>query len=373
MKQSTGPILFYGDDNSCPDIRYLTGFHAVDPVQLLVVEGRCHLLLPPLEVGRAQKETRRVTITSTASLKSAKRKTRSLAGPIVDWVESLGIRTLTVSQTFPLGVADALRKKRVKVSVAKSSLCPQREVKKPAEVAKIKESQKASVAAARAAIQLIKSAEITASGELRVGRKTLTSELVKETIHKKLFEHQCFCGSTIVAGGSQGADPHNRGSGPLRANESIILDIFPQHMETGYWGDLTRTVVRGTPSPTLKRMYKAVKQSHADALNAIKAGVEGRYIHEVAAAALVEAGFETGVENGVPVGFFHSTGHGVGLEIHEAPGLGKHGKTLKAGNVVTVEPGLYYPEHGGVRIEDTVVVTRTGFDFLATCPKTFVI
>jgi Xaa-Pro aminopeptidase len=155
----------------------------------------------------------------------------------------------------------------------------------------------------------------------------------------------------------------------LRADEPIVLDIFPRHGPSGYWGDMTRTVVKGTASREVVRMHRAVLDAQKRALAMIRPGVQGNSIHRAVQATLEDHGFTTGVEDGTPVGFFHGTGHGVGLDIHEAPRVSLSKDRLRAGHVITIEPGLYYPAHGGMRIEDTVVVTRDGYQRLASCTK----
>jgi len=184
--------------------------------------------------------------------------------------------------------------------------------------------------------------------------------------------HQdCQADEIIVAGGDQGADPHERGHGPLRAGETIILDIFPRHKQSGYWGDLTRTVIKGKPAAAQRKLYQAVKQAQEGALQQVRAGVTGAEIHDGVCRTFEALGFKTGERNGIHQGFIHSTGHGVGLEIHEAPSISPAGGPLEAGQVITIEPGLYYPGLGAVRIEDTGVVTETGIQLLASCPKVF--
>jgi Xaa-Pro aminopeptidase len=199
----------------------------------------------------------------------------------------------------------------------------------------------------------------------------LTSERVRRAILRTLLEHDCFAREVIVAGGAQAADPHVQGEGPLRASEAIVLDIFPQHLGHGYWGDLTRTVVKGKPPAELKRMYGAVKAAQMAALRAVRAGVQGASVHGRAVAEFKRRGYETREIKGRAAGFIHGTGHGLGLAIHEAPSVSAAEGRLRAGNVITVEPGLYYPDAGGVRIEDAVVVTRTGCRLLARCEKRF--
>jgi Xaa-Pro aminopeptidase len=175
----------------------------------------------------------------------------------------------------------------------------------------------------------------------------------------------------IVAGGDQGVDPHERGQGPLFARQPIVLDIFPRSRVSGYWGDITRTVIRGPATPGQLRQYQTVLRAQTRALAAVKPGVTGAAIHALVCEEFAKAGYKTESVGGLPRGFIHSTGHGVGLEIHEAPSVSPAGTALEPGHVITIEPGLYYPGVGGVRIEDTVVVTETGSSLLARCPKVF--
>jgi Xaa-Pro aminopeptidase len=199
----------------------------------------------------------------------------------------------------------------------------------------------------------------------------LTSEIVRRLIHKTLIDHDCAGVETIVAGGDQATDPHERGHGILFAGQAIIIDIFPRSEKTGYWGDLTRTVCRGTAAPELKKLYHAVKAAQQAALRAVKPGVCADDVHAAAKVVFEKRGYKTEEVNGRHVGFIHGTGHGVGLDIHELPRVGTSGEILELGNIITVEPGLYYPGLGGIRIEDTLVVTEKGWRYLAPCAKKF--
>jgi Xaa-Pro aminopeptidase len=147
----------------------------------------------------------------------------------------------------------------------------------------------------------------------------------------------------------------------------IILDIFPRDAKTGYWGDLTRTVVRGRASDAQRKLWETVKEGQELALREIKAGIDGMKIHKAIQQLFKKRGYPTEVRKGKHVGFFHGTGHGLGLEIHEYPRLQK--VTLRDRQVLTVEPGLYYPGLGGVRHEDVVVVTKTGCKILSRFAK----
>jgi Xaa-Pro aminopeptidase len=175
--------------------------------------------------------------------------------------------------------------------------------------------------------------------------------------------------NTIVAGGNQACDPHERGRGPFRAHQSIILDIFPRDERTGYFGDITRTVVRGRASETVRKMYATVAEGQQIAFRELRAGVDGLDVHKKITTFFTTRGFKTGKQHGRMSGFFHGTGHGLGLEIHEPPRVSIVSEKMKTGHVVTVEPGLYYHGLGGVRIEDVVTINERGNQRLSEFPR----
>ncbi|MBI3321398.1 MAG: aminopeptidase P family protein, partial [Candidatus Omnitrophica bacterium] len=206
-------------------------------------------------------------------------------------------------------------------------------------------------------------------GALWLGGKPLTAELLRKAMHLTMMERDCVAQHTIVACGIQAVDPHNEGSGVLKANEPIVMDVFPQHATSRYFADITRTVVKGRASPKVKRMFEAVSEGQEIAFRMIKDGVDGSAIHRAILDSFERQDFKTGEQDGRMQGFFHGTGHGVGLEIHEPPRVSTKPDLLKAGMVVTVEPGLYYLDAGGMRIEDMVVVTKAGCRILTEAPK----
>lgn len=327
------------------------------------------LVVPLLEVGRARQEAPRARVYTPAELKIPRVKLRRIAA----WAEGLlrinQLRAVRVAPTCPAGLVAYLQRRRFRVHIEDGPVYPQRARKDAEEIARIREVQHAAVAATRAAVQEIRAARVDKKGFLIRRGRTLTAEEVKVVIELELLRRQCQSRDTIVAGGRLGADPHDRGHGPLRAGEPIVIDIFPQHKHHGYWGDITRTVVKGRATPEVRAMFEAVRQAQSEALRLVKPGVRGDRIHARVQEVFADRGFFTGDRDGLPVGFFHGTGHGVGLEIHEPPSLSLAQVRLRAGHVVTVEPGLYYPEHGGMRIEDTVAVTTGGAEILCPCEK----
>lgn len=370
-KKLTRALMIVGSSGDQADLRYGSGFTPVDPVVFLHAPGGKYLVVPLLEVGRARHEARGATILTPQELRIPVAKRRRVSEWALALARRAGVRRVVVAPYFPAVVLRRLERGGVRVDIAQEPVYPQRARKTRGEIAKIAGVQRAAVSALRAAVDEIRRARVDTRGFLvRKGRR-LTSEDVKRTIDIELMRHDCQARDTIVACGRQATDPHDRGTGPLRAGATIVLDIFPQHKRHGYWGDLTRTVVKGRARPELRRLYAAVRKAQRLALRQVRAGARADRVHEAVQRELAAAGYRTERRAGLPVGFFHGTGHGVGLDIHEAPSLSTVPVKLAAGHVVTVEPGLYYPELGGIRIEDTVAVTKRGCRILCRCPHLF--
>ncbi len=373
-QKSTGTIMLAGTTSGHADIRYVVGAEACDPVAVVIKGRKKVVAVRGLDAGEIKQAKPELIVYTHNDLDMQKKLRRTRYGLEVATLRKLRVKRVIVPRDFPVGVAQALEEDGVRVQVAKGTIFPERAVKTKDEIRKIRQSQHAAVEAMQAATRLIGGCRTDSRGRLCRRGRVLTSADVRTAIEQVLLAHGCTAQQTIVAGGKQAADPHCSGRGALRAHEAIVMDIFPRHKEHGYWGDLTRSVVKGRPHVRLQQMYDAVNAAQAVALRRVKAGVGVATIHRAAADELRRRGFETKAEKGKLTGFFHSTGHGVGLEIHEGPVLRSSSKErLRAGNVITVEPGLYYPRIGGIRIEDTVVVTRTGYRYLARCPRDFLL
>ena len=357
-------FLYYGAND--PDIRSLCGFAAPDPVLFLAAASAPVLLVSSMEYGRALKESRGCAVETAATLGLPHGGLRaSSAALAIAALRKHGVRQVSVAPEFPLFIAREIEREGVKVDIETDSPAKARRlVKTEEEIAFIAASQNAARAAMRAVGKAIRGAEAGRGGILRLGAgfadsgKILTSERARAIVRAELARRNCFdADGTIIAGGIQACDPHQAGSGPLKTGEFVVCDIFPKSLETGYWGDMTRTFFHGRIAPARKKMLAAVQSAHDAVVSSLKAGVSGAAMHELAAATLRAAGFESGHDaQGVPFGFIHGTGHGVGLEIHEEPRLSPSGGALPENAVVTIEPGLYYSELGGVRIEDLAVV-----------------
>ena len=204
---------------------------------------------------------------------------------------------------------------------------------------------------------------------------------MRAIVESALLERGYASDGAICAPGPQAADPHQIGTGPLHAGEPIVMDIFPQHKQTRYWADMTRTVSKGEPPPRSARSTRSSKRAQDAGIKALRPGVTGREVHELVEDIIWQAGYDTlrpgqkkDPSDQTPRGFIHSTGHGVGLEIHEAPRSARSGTApLVVGDVVTIEPGVYDPAIGGVRLEDMLVITETGARNFTQAPRELVV
>ncbi len=362
-------ILLVDRPSRSANLRYATKFNSEDPIVLLKRGGRISIVVPPMERERVSRACPLAQVYTPRDLGIARKSRRRISNWAVYLLRREEARRVVVPPDFPVAVADRIRKKGFGVSVAAKEIFPERAIKSADEINCIRQAQQAGVFAVRAAADMLRKSRIRKNRRLEYEGNTLTSENLRKEVMKTLLNHNCTGQDIIIAPGKQAADPHEAGYGPIEAGQGIVLDIFPRHMEHGYWGDISRTLAKGETSPEYTRMYHAVKAAHQAALERVRPGVKCSTVHNAAASELQQRGFRTELRNGRPHGFIHSTGHGVGLDIHENPSVSLNDTRLKKGNVITIEPGLYYPEIGGVRIEDTVEVTSDGWRYLVTCEK----
>ena len=367
-------------DSSEADQYYLSGFDAPDPFISLYTPDQLHLLVPNMEASRAKKESPADSITANEEYGASGRirhfGTKKNRQVLSSFLYDKGAKKIVVSDQFPVGTADGLRAEGIELYIDNEDILTDvRSIKTQEEVDSVREAQKASEKALAAAENLLRNANVMERTLLYDG-EPLTSERVRTEIEVTLLRSGFASGSfkPVVACGSDAADPHLRGKGPLSANETIIVDIFPQSNETKYHGDITRTFVVGEPDTDIRRRYNIVCQAQQAALDAIEPGVSGKKVHAAACEVFEEYDFPTVRTNPKnDRGYIHRTGHGVGLEVHENPRLSETGGTLLPGHTVTVEPGLYHPDMGGIRIEDLVVVTDDGYENLTEYEKRLVI
>src|SRR5213595_1818078 len=371
-KSKTKPArLIVATSETDADMLYATKFWAPDPFIFLERNGKRTLVLSDLEIDRGRKQANADEFVMFSELEREVQGKSKKAPPydkvLAHFLKKRAVRSAIVPANFPLGYAEVLAANKIRVRATNGLFWPEREAKSDKEIEMIGRALRITETGLRRAIEILKASKPGAGKRLRWNSKTLTSEMLRAEIDSTILRAGGVPTGTIVAGGDQACDPHERGFGPLYANSLIILDVFPRDGKTGYFGDMTRTVVRGRASEQQRKLWKAVKAGQALALKRIKAGVDGMSVHKAIQEFFASRGFPTEVRNGRRVGFFHGTGHGLGLEIHEYPRLQK--VVLKAGQCLTVEPGLYYPGIGGARIEDVVIVEKTGCRILSRFPK----
>ena len=360
-------LLMVGDSERNADLFWATGFRAPDPFVYLASADSAWVVVKDLELDRAREEVRGAEVLA-GSRYAGRGDGPAAGGQLGEILRSLELRRLLVPPEFPVHTADELRDAGFCLAVAEPPLFPQRAIKSEEEVAAIAQAQKGAERAMEAALAMI--GESLVRDDLLVGPDgPLTSEAVRRRIHHVLLDCDCHGEHTIVAGGEQAIDPHQGGQGPLPAHRPIIIAISPRHSVSGYFGDITRTVVRGRVSEDVQRLHEAVAAAQQGALESIRDGVDGAEVHQAVVRGFTSAGYESGEIDGRMQGFFHGTGHGLGLQIHEAPYISRPSCRLETGQVVTVEPGLYYAGLGGCRIEDLVVVEDDGCRNLTTFPK----
>jgi len=370
-KSKTQTRLIVAASETYPDMLYATKFWAPDPFIFLERNGKRTLVLSDLEIDRGRKQAEADEFVSFNQFEREVQGRSKKAPPyervLAHFLRKRGVRSAIVPANFPLGYAQELAANKIRVQATNGLFWPEREAKSENEVKMIGRALRITEKGLKRAIEVLKASKPGPGKRLRWSGKTLTSEMLRAEIDSTILRAGGIPTGTIVAGGDQACDPHERGFGPLYAHSLIILDVFPRDAKTGYFGDMTRTVLRGRANEAQRKLWEAVKAGQALALKEIKAGVDGMTIHKAIQELFAKRGFPTEVRNGKNVGFFHGTGHGLGLEIHEYPRLQK--VTLKDRQVLTVEPGLYYPGLGGARQEDVVVVTKIGCEILSRFPK----
>ncbi|MEW6302113.1 MAG: M24 family metallopeptidase [Verrucomicrobiota bacterium] len=358
-------LLIVADSEHDANMLYAVRMFVPDPFIYLRLHGKCHLVMNDLEVDRAKREARHCKVISLSAcqqkLKRLGKKKTGLPQVIALLLREARVGKILVPHNFPIGLARQLRDLNVKVRVADDGIFPERTIKNAEEVKKISAALMMAEVGLSEGIQALKSARVAKNGRLIYHNVPLTSEKLRSIIDIAIIQAGGLASHTIVAGGRQACDPHERGHGQLRANQPIVIDVFPRSQKTGYFGDITRTVVKGRASEPVRKLYDTVSRAQEAAFSKLRNHAPALDVHRNVQQIFDKEGYKTGRHNGRMQGFFHGTGHGLGLEIHEAPRVNATTRdVLEAGNVVTVEPGLYYPELGGVRLEDVALVTGNG-------------
>lgn len=367
------PPLLYADTERSPDALYFGRVSVPDAFVAFALRGKKYAVVSALEFARVKRTSDfDVVLPLEGYVKRARElwPQRRPGGAEVIYLVAKDLKQtrFTVPEDFPAAVYEKLYELGLDLVVADGALFPAREIKTPAEAAAIREGNRCSALGFAAAERLLRASKIRGRRLVHRG-ETLTSEKIKFAIEVACLEAGAISANTIVAGGDQACDPHERGSGPLRPHELIVIDIFPRVTRTGFHGDMTRTFLRGRASEAQRALVAAVRAAQLAALNTVRAGVNGRTVHEKVVEVFTARGFRTTHSPQGSAGFFHGTGHGLGLAVHEPPRMsGNVDYTLKKNSVVTVEPGLYYRGLGGCRIEDVVQVTSAKPKMLSRYP-----
>jgi len=366
-------ILLYAASEGDANMLYATGFFVPDPFIFFEHKKTRHIVMSDLELDRAKKQAHTDRVLSLSLYQKKLRKLGKAPAAIIDIVDLIfrerGIRSLVVPANFSALLLDQLRAKGYSVQIKRDPFWPKRETKNSLEVKQITESLRIARLGLEAGIRMLKRTKTKRDGYLYLNDTRLTSEMLKTAVNTTIMAQGWLPSHTIISSGNQCVDPHHEGTGPVRANTSIIFDIFPRSQHNGYFGDLSRTVVRGRASEKLKEIYATVQAGQQIGYAQIRDGVNGKEVHQNILNLFAARGFPTGRINGRMQGFFHGTGHGLGLDIHEPPRIAPVDAILRTGHVVTVEPGLYYLGVGGVRLEDVVVVMPKGNRNLTDCPQ----
>lgn len=361
-------VLMFGDSRY-PAIRHEVPVALPDPIIYLEHDGARSVCAGGLDIPRMTVLGADVgfDVVSLEDLGYAELLTAGLALP--DALDELVLRAcqrfrvdeVTVPRDFPVSTAERLRAGGVAVKVDGGLFDLRRRRKTAAEIDGIRRGERAAEAAMVA---------------VREGLRELPDPTAETLRH---LAHQAFIANgavphdmVVIAPGPQGADPHEEGHGPIDEGVPIVVDVFPRDLRSGCWGDLTRTVCRGTPPEELVVWHRDVRQAQRRAIEAVRPGISGEELNQIAIDALREHGYLTrrDTEDGAfPAhGFTHYLGHGLGLDLHENPTLDDGGEVLIAGDVITIEPGLYRADFGGCRIEDVVLVTEDGGELISSCP-----
>jgi Xaa-Pro aminopeptidase len=364
--------LIIASSETSADMLYATRFRAPDAFVFLESRGRTVLLLSDLELDRGRREARVDEVASYSELEKElqhrKKQKPAFAAVVGEFLKRRGVKHVLTPKDFPLGLATSLRGERIRVEAAEGTFWPQRQFKTPQEVGALKGALRIAEAGMARGHEILRVSKAAKDGTLRWRGRILSAEVLRIEMELAVVRAGGEArGDTIVACGEAACDPHERGKGPLSANQLIILDIFPRDSRSGYFGDLTRTVVRGRASEAQRHLWTTCLAGQERVLQALRPGLKGQKIHEETKAFFAKSGYPTTIRNGRWSGFFHGTGHSLGLEIHEEPRFAA--ATFRSGQVFTVEPGIYWPGVGGVRHEDVVAITDRGHQLMSNFPK----
>ena len=377
MVLAVSDVLIYGDTFRSPELRHEVPVAIPDAFLYAEREGLRHVVVPSLEVPRLQGLGLEVHATEEFGVDELRRGGLSydvLADEVtLRAVKGLGVDRAVVPAAFPLRLGDKLRGAGIELEPDGSFFDDRRRVKNVAEIAGIRRAQAAAEAGMAAAAEFLRRARRNGGDVLEVGGEPLTSERIKLAISQAFVDNGASAEEFIVSHGAQAAIGHHMGTGAIRAGETVVIDLSPRDSESSCVADMTRTFVVGPVSDEVAEWHRLCLEALERAVADTRPGVQARSVFDGTCEIFEAAGYPTQRTKaaGKPLedGFFHSLGHGVGLEVHEAPILGMTGHVdLVAGDVLAIEPGLYRAGVGGCRLEDLVLVTPDGAETLTRFP-----
>ncbi len=370
-------VLIYADSLRSPELRHEVPIAVPDAFLYAEKDGERHVVASSFELDRIAEAAPSLDLMPLEEFGIDELYAQGLTRDQIELeivlraARRFGIEDAIVPPGFPLELADHLRENGIKLSADRKGFVARRRVKNDAELAGIRRAQRAAEAAMSAARELLRSAK-RRNGGLVLDGEPLTCERIKLAVEQAFTANGAFADEFIVSHGAQTAVGHDMGSGSIAPDEPICLDLFPRDRESGCFADMTRTFVVGEPSEELAEYHRLCREALDRSVAAIKAGVAGSALNRLCCEIFEEAGFKTLLSKKpgevLKDGFYHSLGHGVGLEVHEQPTLGRGPGELVAGDVVAVEPGLYRHGYGGCRLEDIVLVTDNGAEVLTEYP-----
>jgi Xaa-Pro aminopeptidase len=369
-------VLIFGDSERSPELRREVSVGVVDPFLYAEASGTRHVVISRMEIPRLAAAGAGAVFHPVDELGGDELSQQGLGRDevlervAVRFCREQGIGRAVVPATFPVRMADVLREAGIEIEPRQSLFSDRRRVKTPAQIEGIRRAQRAAEAGMTAVASLIARARPGKDGAV-VDGTPLTSERLRHVLLATFLEHGAVAGKVITSHGPQSAAGHENGSGVILPGEPVIVDIWPQDPRTACYTDMTRTFVVGEPPAELAEYHRIVKDAHDAAIAEVRPGADARAVYGAAAGVIERAGYPTlrTRQPGKPLdGFYHLLGHGVGLELHEAPMLGTAPGELVAGDVITIEPGIYRQGFGGCRLEDILVVTDEGADVLTTFP-----
>lgn len=368
MMQENGALLLYGSSYEEPDLYYATNFLVSDNVLYLHTDEKEILVTSEMEKKRAQEESAVDEVLTAkdlglkdelGDLRGSERKARI----IQELMQRYSLTELNVTEDLPAGIYKELDEEAVKV--VEGPFGEQRATKRDNEIEKIREAQAAAAASMEKVRGVLEASEVDGD-ELLYEGEALTQGKLKKIVLHELLARNCGSEGLIVSSGEESSYPHKTGTEDkvIEAETPVIVDIFPFQKKKRYHGDMTRTFVKGEVPEEIADMHRVVVESQRSALELLEPGIKASKVDKAVCEFLEDKGYSTRLDESKEAEFKHSTGHGVGLEVHEKPHVGKGSDyELKPGNVVTIEPGLYNRE-GGVRVEDVAVIREDGAEVI---------